>query len=90
MLLYLLLFAPYIANDRPLYAKYKNQTLYPLLQNTRTDSIIDPTTNSRSITIWYYWLEQLNLEKLLATYSIFSGDMDDIIEIMLPQVETKI
>ena len=45
--LYLLLFlviiavfAPYIANDRPLYAVYKGNTLYPALADkTRTDSI---------------------------------------------------
>ena len=44
------MFAPYIANDRPLYAKYKNQTLYPAFaESTRTDSIIDPTTNQLEV-----------------------------------------
>ena len=39
-LIILAIFAPYIANDRPLYAEYKGNTLYPAFANeTRTDSI---------------------------------------------------
>ena len=39
-LIFIALFAPYIANDRPLYAKYEGNTLYPAFASeTRTDSI---------------------------------------------------
>lgn len=39
-LILIALFAPYIANDRPLYAKYEGNTLYPAFaSDTRTDSI---------------------------------------------------
>ena len=35
-------FAPYIANERPLYAKYKGQKLYPAFaESSRTDSIFN-------------------------------------------------
>ena len=41
-LIILAVFAPYIANERPLYAKYKGQTLYPAFaEDTRTDSIFN-------------------------------------------------
>ena len=41
-LIILAVFAPYIANERPLYAKYKGQTLYPAFaEETRTDSIFN-------------------------------------------------
>ena len=41
-LVILAVFAPYIANERPLYAKYKGQTLYPAFaEETRTDSIFN-------------------------------------------------
>ena len=34
--------APYIANERPLYAKYKGETLYPAFaSSSRTDSIFN-------------------------------------------------
>ena len=78
-LVFIALFAPYIANDRPLYAKYKNQTLYPAFaESTRTDSIIDPTTNKLEvlqydITDW----RQLNLEKVIWPLIPYSpGTMD--------------
>ncbi|MDA8535585.1 ABC transporter permease [Flavobacteriales bacterium] len=39
-LIFIALFAPYIANDRPLYAKYEGNALYPAFASeTRTDSI---------------------------------------------------
>ena len=39
-LILIALFAPYIANDRPLYANYEGNTLYPAFaSDTRTDSI---------------------------------------------------
>ena len=39
-LIFIALFAPYIANDRPLYAEYEGNTLYPAFASeTRTDSI---------------------------------------------------
>ena len=39
-LVFLAIFAPYIANDRPLYAEYQGNTLYPAFASeTRTDSI---------------------------------------------------
>ena len=42
-LLIIALLAPYIANDRPLYATYKGYTLYPAFSSdNRTDSIQDP------------------------------------------------
>ena len=40
ILVIIALFAPYIANDRPLYAEYEGNTLYPAFaSDTRTDSI---------------------------------------------------
>tara|TARA_B100001564_G_scaffold146500_1_gene123023 strand:- start:1018 stop:2343 length:1326 start_codon:yes stop_codon:yes gene_type:complete len=78
-LVFIALFAPYIANDRPLYAKYKNQTLFPAFaESTRTDSIIDPETNKvevlqYDITDW----RQLNLEKVIWPLIPYSpGTMD--------------
>ena len=42
VLIIVAVFAPYIANQRPLYAKYKGQTLYPAFaEATRTDSIFN-------------------------------------------------
>ncbi len=42
--------APYIANERPLYAKYKGQTLYPAFaEASRTDSILDNNGNLEQI-----------------------------------------
>ena len=39
-LIFIALLAPYIANERPLYAKYEGNTLYPAFaSDTRTDSI---------------------------------------------------
>jgi peptide/nickel transport system permease protein len=43
-LIILAIFAPYIANDRPLYAKYKGNTLYPAFaSDTKKDSIYNPS-----------------------------------------------
>ena len=40
LLIIIAVFAPYIANDRPLYAVYEGNTLYPAFaDNNRTDSI---------------------------------------------------
>ena len=40
LLVIIAVFAPYIANDRPLYAEYEGNTLYPAFASeTRTDSI---------------------------------------------------
>ena len=40
LLIGIAVFAPYIANERPLYAKYKGETLYPAFaESSRTDSI---------------------------------------------------
>jgi len=42
VLIIVAVFAPYIANQRPLYAKYKGQNLYPAFaESTRTDSIFN-------------------------------------------------
>ena len=61
-------FAPYIANDRPLYAKYKGNTLYPAFaKDTRTDSIFE---NGKFAEILQYditdW-RQLKYEKVIWT-----------------------
>ena len=36
-LIFIALFAPYIANDRPLYAKYEGKTLYPAFASEPVD-----------------------------------------------------
>jgi|TARA_B110000263_G_scaffold230888_1_gene225756 peptide/nickel transport system permease protein len=42
LLILIAVFAPYIANERPLYAEYKGQTLYPAFADaSRTDSIFN-------------------------------------------------
>ena len=42
LLIAIAILAPYIANERPLYAKYKGQTLYPAFaESSRTDSILN-------------------------------------------------
>ena len=43
VLILIAVFAPYIANDRPLYCVYEGNTLYPaFVKETRTDSIFNP------------------------------------------------
>ncbi len=67
ILIFIAILAPYIANDRPLYAEYKGQTLYPAFaEATRTDSITDPKTKKLEvlqydITDW----RQLELDKVI-------------------------
>ena len=46
VLVIIAVFAPYIANDKPLYAVYEGNTLYPALADeTRTDSIYNKQGN---------------------------------------------
>lgn len=78
-LIILAVFAPYIANDRPLYAKYKGETLYPAFSETnRTDSILDKNGNLEEIlqydiTDW----RMLNFEKVIwAPIPYSPGSMD--------------
>lgn len=68
LLIVIAIFAPYIANDRPLYAKYKGNQLYPAFsQDTRTDSIFE---NGIFVEILQYditdW-RQLKYEKVIWT-----------------------
>ena len=79
VLILIAVLAPYIANDRPLYAVYKGQALYPaLVEETRKDSIIDPETAKvevlqYDITDW----RQLHLEKVIwAPIPYSPGSMD--------------
>ena len=79
LLILIALLAPYIANDRPLYAVYQGQTLYPALaEETRKDSIIDQKTGvvevlQYDITDW----RQLQLEKVIwAPIPYSPGSMD--------------
>tara|TARA_B100001758_G_scaffold7423_1_gene5736 strand:+ start:3592 stop:4917 length:1326 start_codon:yes stop_codon:yes gene_type:complete len=72
-------FAPYIANDRPLYAVYKGNTLYPALaEETRTDSIYNKSGEfiqvlQYDITDW----RQLDLTTVLwAPIPYSPGSMD--------------
>ena len=63
------LFAPYIANDRPLYAEYEGNTLYPAFaSDTRTDSIYN--TEGVFVRVLQYditdW-RQLNLTSVIWT-----------------------
>jgi peptide/nickel transport system permease protein len=66
-LIFIALFAPYIANDRPLYAKYEGNALYPAFASeTRTDSIYNAKGNfvqvlQYDITDW----RQLNLTSVV-------------------------
>ena len=67
LLVIIALLAPYIANDRPLYATYKGYTLYPAFSSdNRTDSIQDPI--NRKLEILQYditdW-RQLKLDKVV-------------------------
>ncbi len=72
-------FAPYIANDRPLYAEYKGNTLYPAFANdSRTDSIYD--AEGTFVQVLQYdiadW-RQLDLKKVIWTPIPYSpGSMD--------------
>jgi peptide/nickel transport system permease protein len=74
----LAVFAPYIANDRPLYAVYEGNTLYPAFaENSRTDSIYN---DGKFIEILQYditdW-RQLNLTSVIwAPIPYSPGSMD--------------
>lgn len=64
-------FAPYIANDRPLYAIYKGNTLYPAFaKETRTDSIFKNKNKTEFEEVLQYditdW-RQLKYEKVIWT-----------------------
>ena len=67
VLIIVAVFAPYIANERPLYAKYKGQTLYPAFaESSRTDSIFNKNGELEDvlqydITDW----RTLNFEKVV-------------------------
>lgn len=73
------LFAPYIANDRPLYCEYKGNTLYPaFVEDTRKDSIFNE--NNEFVEILQYditdW-RQLDLTKVVwAPIPYSPGSMD--------------
>ena len=77
-LIILAVFAPYIANDRPLYAVYEGNTLYPAFaDNNRTDSIYN---DGKFIAILQYditdW-RQLNLTSVIwAPIPYSPGSMD--------------
>jgi peptide/nickel transport system permease protein len=77
-LIILAVFAPYIANDRPLYAVYEGNTLYPAFaDNNRTDSIYN---EGKFIAILQYditdW-RQLNLTSVIwAPIPYSPGSMD--------------
>jgi len=66
-LIIIALLAPYIANERPLYAKYKGYSMYPAFaSDTKKDSINDPNTGEIEI-LQYDILDwrQLELEKVI-------------------------
>lgn len=72
-------FAPYLANDRPLYCEYEGNTLYPAFaEDTRTDSIFNSSGEfikvlQYDITDW----RQLNLTKVVwAPIPYSPGSMD--------------
>jgi peptide/nickel transport system permease protein len=78
-LIFIALFAPYIANDRPLYAKYEGNALYPAFASeTRTDSIYNAKGDfvqvlQYDITDW----RQLNLTSVVwAPIPYSPGSMD--------------
>lgn len=73
------IFAPYLANDRPLYCEYEGNTLYPAFaEDTRTDSIFNSSGEfikvlQYDITDW----RQLNLTKVVwAPIPYSPGSMD--------------
>ena len=79
VLVIIALFAPYIANDRPLYAEYEGNTLYPAFaSDTRTDSIYNAEGDfvqvlQYDITDW----RQLDLTSVIWTPIPYSpGSMD--------------
>ena len=78
-LVILAVFAPYIANERPLYAEYKGNTLYPAFANeTQTDSIYN--SEGEFVQALQYdiadW-RQLDLEKVVwAPIPYSPGGMD--------------
>ena len=50
LIIIIALFAPYIANERPLYAKYKGKTIYPAFADeTKRDSIFNKNGEFESI-----------------------------------------
>ncbi|MBC8266789.1 MAG: ABC transporter permease [Flavobacteriales bacterium] len=78
-LVILAVFAPYIANDRPLYCEYEGNTLYPAFADeTRTDSIYN--TEGEFIQVLQYdiadW-RQLDLTKVVWTAIPYSASSMD-------------
>tara|TARA_B100001287_G_scaffold258555_1_gene245036 strand:- start:498 stop:1823 length:1326 start_codon:yes stop_codon:yes gene_type:complete len=67
ILVFIAIFAPYLANDRPLYCEFEGNTLYPAFaEDTRTDSIFNNSGEfvkvlQYDITDW----RQLNLTKVV-------------------------
>ena len=47
-LVFVALFAPVIANDQPLYCKYKGETFYPAFSTLINPSKLDSVTNSET------------------------------------------
>ena len=79
LLVIIAIFAPYLANDRPLYCEYEGNTLYPAFaEDTRTDSIFNSSGEfikvlQYDITDW----RQLNLTKVVwAPIPYSPGSMD--------------
>ena len=79
VLIIIAVFAPYIANDRPLYCVYEGNTLYPaFVEETRTDSIFNAKGEfveslQYDITDW----RQLNLTSVIwAPIPYSPGSMD--------------
>jgi len=79
LLVIIAVFAPYLANDRPLYCEYEGNTLYPAFaEDTRTDSIFNSSGEfikvlQYDITDW----RQLNLTKVVwAPIPYSPGSMD--------------
>ena len=79
LLIAIAILAPYIANERPLYAKYKGQTLYPAFaESSRTDSILN--SNGELDEILHYDITDwrlLDFEKVIwAPIPYSPGGMD--------------
>ena len=81
-LVFIALFAPVIANDQPLYCKYKGETFYPAFSTLVNPSKIDSVVNHKTgvteilqfdITDW----RKLDLEKVMWAPIPYSPDKGD-------------
>jgi len=81
-LVFIALFAPIIANDQPLYCKYKGETFYPafstLVNPSKLDSVVNPETGLAEvlqfdITDW----RKLDLESVVWAPIPYSPDKGD-------------